>query len=522
MADIGYDGATSEDFNYHDSTAGTKNITLCCDYQPTGETGSTTTWSVEIDSYTFDVVKARLRIYEYIPASPKIFALRSSGAWKTITSTGIKSFTESLYVGEGDIIGIEFELTNTSGSAKSIYFGAASTSNKDIFFEYSAFTNGSAYGAGDRWDAITLNASVKLYAALTAAPPNPDPGSGGAGASSTPADGCNDISSTYEVGEYFDNYWGTNGGYIEDIDTASSPKRAMVTVEMPWGWEKLDDEIIYVGTVKTFTNPNNANEHYSLELEVFSGSPSTVYDIVECWWRTNLNDGKYVRAAGDDSLFGNTWNTAYKTVGKGFQNVGENGYLFVEEGLYGGENLSLLNPSNTIQMNIQPMQHDEYPCEVKVANHTLFGAGCQCVSTSSGFYAPSTGRTMFSKLAPFSGSGNITKFCAYAAGSAAGRQCRLKVFRQDGTDIDFVGESALQSFASAGLHTYTISPIAVQKGDYIGLWTTMTVAYENRVSPPSGLGIFYKAGSNITSTTAESTWTYNSGAGYLSLHASNI
>lgn len=146
-------------------------------------------------------------------------------------------------------------------------------------------------------------------------------------------------------------------------------------------------------------------------------------------------------------------------------------------------------------------------------------AGYPCIVRSGAFYAAS-GRTIFIKASPFSGNGFIERFCVYFAGSAAGKTCKLKVFRQNGSDIDFIAESPSQSISSAIRYTFDIPRITVQSGDYIGLYFTLPPYYIASTAP-TGEGIYYIAG-DITANTPESNFIYFSGGYSPSLKAFGV
>lgn len=507
MSDIGYDGADISDIYYYNSSASTENITFACDYNKSTQTGSTTTWYVDINSYTFDVVKARIRIYEYTALpSPKNFYLRSTGAWQTITSSGLKSFTESVYIAIGDIIGIEFEITNTSGSQKTLYLGANnSTFGYDVFFENGVFIDGSAYGAGNRWDDIILDQSIILYASMSSEPPDPDPESGGDGDTDIPVDTCRLLGGPYEIGEYFDNYWGTNGGYIQDIDTISSPTRALISVEMPWGYEKYVNEILLGNTTYTYDNPNNANEHYSLKIQIFDGSPDSVYDIYECWWMETSDGSKYVKASGNDSYFGNTWGTAYRTVGKGFQNVGSDGSVTVEEGYYGGETLSNLNPPQTMSMNIQSGSHTEAPTTVMVSGDALTTNFTSARNDSINW----ANLTYLQRSSSIAANGTIYAFEFKAGAVGFNGSLKFKILRLIGSNYEYIGGTdAFTHTLDAGeiVSNVVVDGIDVQSGDLIAMFVAGATKVTYATSGGASMFAYGVFGYDVVGTTPTSAW----------------
>jgi hypothetical protein len=106
---------------------------------------------------------------------------------------------------------------------------------------------------------------------------------------------------------------------------------------------------------------------------------------------------------------------------------------------------------------------------------------------------------IFSKVS-FPDTSNISSWCAYVSGAT---NARLKVFRDDGTNWIFVGESALLALSS-GLNTGLAADIDVVYGDYIGIYIESTVGVEVDVSTPTYI-MYYQYG-DISTNTLKSTW----------------
>lgn len=124
--------------------------------------------------------------------------------------------------------------------------------------------------------------------------------------------------------------------------------------------------------------------------------------------------------------------------------------------------------------------------------------GDSCISRSGG----TLGNQMliWSKYT-FPSSGHITSWCFYNP-EATSCSAKLKVFRDDGTNWVFVGQTGSETM-NPGLNSGLAADIYVQSGDYIALWI-------------SGLGVVYSEGSpeysafyrydEVSSTTLKSSW----------------
>lgn len=172
------------------------------------------------------------------------------------------------------------------------------------------------------------------------------------------ADACQEHDGKYYVGNTISGYASV---YITQI--SSSPYKAMVNIITPWG-ESLTSEVFYDKVTRTF-DKDGGMEHWSLKLEMtcFSGVGCWVYDPYECWWSDK--SVYHVKTTGNDSSFGGSWATAFKTVTKGAQTVPNGGTLFIEEGTYNNE--TQIQPTvNNASYIIQPASHTEAPCTVTI------------------------------------------------------------------------------------------------------------------------------------------------------------
>ncbi|GAH48532.1 unnamed protein product, partial [marine sediment metagenome] len=92
--------------------------------------------------------------------------------------------------------------------------------------------------------------------------------------------------------------------------------------------------------------------------------------------------------------------------------------------------------------------------------------------------------------------------------TSAGVSIKAKVFRVNGSNYDFVGESEVFATVSGGATRVLTTPIpGVESGDIIGFYTASNLLLAITVT--TGSGYSYLVG-DITGTTAISTWAYQS------------
>lgn len=98
--------------------------------------------------------------------------------------------------------------------------------------------------------------------------------------------------------------------------------------------------------------------------------------------------------------------------------------------------------------------------------------------------------------------GNIRKVKYYT--STASVNIKFKVFRVNGSNYDFVGESETFATVAGGATRTLTTPIyGVQANDIIGFYTPSNL--ENNIDAAGGSGCHYKSG-DVTTDTAKATW----------------
>ena len=181
-------------------------------------------------------------------------------------------------------------------------------------------------------------------------------------------------------------------------------------------------------------------------------------------------------------------------MGYGFQNIPSGKDLYVEEGLYGGETLSNLDPPQTMSMYIQPSGHIEASCKVAVSDTDVFTDGT-INATESGlnniytWIFPSTSIS-------FDGTLEFFDFLVADPGTY-----KLKIFRDDGTNFIFIGESPYYTVSGTGTYTNAPCSITVEAGDIIGIKTVG--CYIDAITSVSTS--YFKNG-DITSDSLKSSW----------------
>jgi hypothetical protein len=276
------------------------------------------------------------------------------------------------------------------------------------------------------------------------------------------AEACQE-SGTLFTGSTYNGY-----GDIYHKNLVSGPYVSLCDITPPWTGT-LTDELLTENVPKSYSS---GTERYVITMhDAFIGAETKSAEFTECWWTEDGN--RYVKTGGLDSAIGNNWANAWKTNGYGFQNIPSGKDLYVEEGLYGGETLSNIDPPQTMKMYIQPSGHTEAKCDVIATDDlitTNFTAGG---GVNSGWSAVT--HTYLQKSATISSNGTLYAYEFVAGTSGYSGDIRFKVFRDDGTNYVFIGESNLRSFTlsantSSGQITFTSIPVL--SGDYIAFYTT--------------------------------------------------
>ena len=278
------------------------------------------------------------------------------------------------------------------------------------------------------------------------------------------AEDCEESGTIYTGSIYYGWY-----GDIAHKNLSSGPYTSLCDITPPWTSIPIVDELLVEDVPETYSN---GTQRYVITMhDAFIGAETKSAEFTECWW---TEDGKrYVKTGGSDSDIGNNWSNAWLTTGYGFQNIPTGKDLYVEEGLYGSETLSNINPSQTMKMYIQPSGHTEAICDVIITDDSIttnFTAGGGVNSN----WGTDT-KTYLQKSATISTNGILYAYEFIAGGSGYNGDIRFKVFRDDGTNYVFIGESNLRSFTlsantSSGQIAFTSIPVL--SGDYIAFYTT--------------------------------------------------
>ena len=309
-------------------------------------------------------------------------------------------------------------------------------------------------------------------------------------AETTPSETCQSTGLIYAGSIYYSDY-GIASIHIVEISEAGAHNQ-LCNIVTPWGTE-YDSEILEYEVLETYSRSiTGGTEYYTLYCTFVVSGESAGAIYTECWY-TDLGK-RYVKTTGSDSALGNNWANAWLTMGYGFQNIPSGKDLYVEEGLYGGETLSNLDPPQTMSMYIQPSEHIEASCKVAVSDTDVFTDGT-INATESGlnniytWIFPSTSIS-------FDGTLEFFDFLVADPGTY-----KLKIFRDDGTNFIFIGESPYYTVSGTGTYTNAPCSITVEAGDIIGIKTVG--CYIDAITSVSTS--YFKNG-DITSDSLKSSW----------------
>jgi len=129
------------------------------------------------------------------------------------------------------------------------------------------------------------------------------------------------------------------------------------------------------------------------------------------------------------------------------------------------------------------------------------GSGC----TSGSDITNMATTTWIDKNSPIDVNGTISRFCFYTT-NAVGYGVKFKIFRVNGSSLDFVGQTSIFTIYTDGSNTFEDTPISVQSGDYVAI-TTINYPNTNTDAVKSGQAqdSYVKSG-DIVSNSLISSW----------------
>ena len=297
-----------------------------------------------------------------------------------------------------------------------------------------------------------------------------------------------------DTGHVYTSYSGYGDITIQSND-CDPPIATLITITDPWS-NNHTDQIMSIGTIKTFTS---GSEVYTVEMtDMFCGAETTWSDYTECWWTEDGN--RYVKTSGSNSTLGNSWTNAWLTMGYGFQNIPSGKDLYVEEGLYGGETLSNLDPPQTMKMYIQPSGHTETVCNVWVNSTDTFDVNSFSWAGPNPFSSYNYTVILTGASIPYTGI--ISAFDVYSNVTGS---IKLKVFRDDGTNFVFIGEGEYEPINNSENYFVNAGGIVVQSGDLLGYIGDSVATFQVMFDTETGHTIYRHSG-DVTSTTLKSSW----------------
>lgn len=278
-------------------------------------------------------------------------ALTSSTSWMATTTIGdiVRTYVTSFTVGadeliacaihdpHADFVGADANLTaaNSSYSYDPTVLVGGETDSFSVISNYTSHTSGNPNGSlcGGTGD-ITGS---------------------GSGIGGDPRNACHNETGTWEVNDVVDDTWGYMK--VTQFSTeASSPQKVWCDVTYPWdtSGELQFDEIFSEGITKTFDNPLDDSEHWSITADVIDYVDSTgiLTEYTECWWKEEPNGNVYVDVhTGNDSNFGISWDSAYETVTKGMAEVSTDAIVNIRTGSYPSETSPAPNRSCVVKLS---------------------------------------------------------------------------------------------------------------------------------------------------------------------------
>ncbi|MCK5217718.1 MAG: hypothetical protein KAJ93_08010 [Methanosarcinales archaeon] len=130
----------------------------------------------------------------------------------------------------------------------------------------------------------------------------------------------------------------------------------------------------------------------------------------------------------------------------------------------------------------------------------MTSAGFACVDQS--YFGAVGGYTSILNQSIIDANGTLKSWCVYIAESDG--SAKLKVFRDDGTNYVFVGESDLLS-VTLGANNDLSCDIAVQSGDILGIYMTSSMRTKYTYTTSTPYAYIYKSG-DVSTTSLKTSW----------------
>ena len=302
-----------------------------------------------------------------------------------------------------------------------------------------------------------------------------------------------------DTGHVYTSYSGYGDITIQSND-CDSPIATLITITDPWS-NNHTNQIMSIGTIKTFTS---GSEAYTVEMtDMFCGVETTWSDYTECWYTDDGN--RYVKPSGSNSDIGNNWANAWQTAGYGFQNIPSEKDLYVEEGYYGGETLSNLNPPQTMSMYIQPGSHTEAPTTVMVSGDALATNFTSARNDSINW----ANLTYLQRSSSIAANGTIYSFEFKAGAVGFNGSLKFKILRLVGSNYEYIGGTdAFSHTLAAGeiVSNVIVDGIDVQSGDLIAMFVAGATKVTYATSGGASMLVYGVFGYDVVGTTPTSAW----------------
>ena len=161
------------------------------------------------------------------------------------------------------------------------------------------------------------------------------------------------FSDIYDV--YYTVWYPTMTSIVDNVDTNQSTYEIEVQIQAPWQ-TSVSTYYLDVGEQQAFSDIQAGyTDHFIVEN--YSTSYSTeigYYPVIAVAYYREYNQ-RYVKTDGNDSNSGRSWDFAFASNEKGFEETPNGGQLYVESGAY-SETLSSLDlPSGNTSLNYIPM-----------------------------------------------------------------------------------------------------------------------------------------------------------------------
>ena len=269
-----------------------------------------------------------------------------------------------------------------------------------------------------------------------------------------------------------------NGRIVQGLTEQTGNYTTTLQVRTPWSDTYEDSEFVEVGETLTYSQSiTGGTEYFKVKYDSTSyWSEIGYYPILYIEWYRDLGN-RYVKTDGDDDDHGLSWDYAFASIEKGFDETPSAGNLYIESGIY-SETLANINlPTGNTELNVHPTNESHVSTDSAII---VIGTGTPssigALSYNNSITYSNEYSIHFWSNCRASGTDVIHKVdCVLANTDSNTNKCEIRaaVLRQVGTDFNVIGVSEWNNVSLTANENDTVQMIHLgveaNTDDYIAL-----------------------------------------------------